>query len=297
MFSLSWFDPILDIHWEFHAVVISTYLVCPLSFLLYLRFRRSNVISYSSRTPFLGIVIRALLIARKKVKNLLLKFIVPSGQNWEWRRKTINQTATESFSICVVFVSGLFIYEYGLFGPNGIYKNIIRVSASDYGIQLQALGSLTLAYEAVIAASYQLRGHSGLIPQSTRLRQELRQTTKRYTLRFTGAFLLTLGYSFELLLQAYTKYIEDFGWWVEPIWVLLAVVVLIIGIERTLTQVFAVTCVIFLPLYWILFWNIYHPAVAFVALVLFILLYQFEKRNGYPGIYYLILGQYRSNKS
>ena len=268
-------------------------MVCPLSFLLYVEIRQNNSTEGLLETRRIGTIVWGYIWLRKWLKNKILDTILPSSTNLEWEKKIVNPTAAESFSALFVFLTGFFVYEFHFFGNSGTYSGIIEI---DIATQLQAFGSLLLAFEAVLGGLYQITGYSDSVVRPTELKQKLEQRVQQYVFRFSGAILLALGYSFTSVYNIYVEVFRDVNLGIEPIWVLLAFAVLVIGIRRTMTHFFAITSPIFGLISLTILWHIYDPPITIAAVIIFMLTYLIGRQLGYPGVYYVVFKQHMSNK-
>lgn len=273
---IAWLE---QINWWLVGFVTGLYALSLISFFSYAAIRRSDVTNSLLKRRFIGVFIRILLSLRKFLKAFLLAVPLYPIKNPD--SEELKDMITDSFLVIIMAISSIWIYAYLFFKSNGAFNNYTSFSAINHGNLMKAIGSLFLAFEAVLVASYQISNHNTQAEDDGRF--QLKQHVRQYSLRFSGAMLLAGGYGFFILSALYHRMSEVIDL-PEPVWILLFALCLMISLERALANFLAFLSLTLLLISVTAIWYIYAPIAAIAALFVAFVVYLYVKKHlNYPG--------------
>ena len=201
------------------------------------------------------------------------------------REKIVRQPVVDALLLVFLIYVSIFLYEALLSQLDGNFYALIGFSRINHGNLLKALGSLTLALEAVYTGANEFTNRpteSGTVQEQQYLRQQARQ----YTYRFCGAFTLAAGYGYVVVLRIYDQLVQILGV-SPPVSLLLGLLALLaIGVEYSIIITLVIASILALFFSFLMFY-----VVSLILLVPLIIIwstiYYVGLRRGYPGIFNL----------
>ena len=176
------------------TIAIFSYSIAFLFFLVYMRLSKPSFSYDLLEMQHMGLVISTWLKFRTALRKKSIKFVYPPTSS-ELERKTTERNAVQALLFVLFAYFGVFIYVKIFFNQwSWFHKSIVNQQFT-IGDQLKALGSLTLAFEAILSGFQGFSGHISTRPlRPDERRASLQNHTRQYIFRFCGALALTIGY-------------------------------------------------------------------------------------------------------
>ena len=253
--------------------------------LLHMQLEVLPIRRYLNKERKLGRGIRWWLKGRSVIKDKVGLVVVYPLSLPKAREKIVRQSVVDALLLVFLIYVSVFLYEALLSQLDGNFYTSIGFSRIHHGDLLKALGSLTLALEAVYTGANEFTSRptkSGTLQEQQYLKQKARQ----YTYRFCGAFALATGYGYVVVLKVYELFVQvlDIS---PPISLLLGLLALLaIGVEYSVIITLIIGSVLALFFSFLMFYVI-NPFLLIPLIIFWTLVYYIGLSCGYPGVFNL----------
>ena len=253
--------------------------------LLHMQFEMSPIRQYLSKEGKLGKGIRGWLKVRSAIKDKVGFVVVFPLSLPKAREKIVRQSVVDALLLVFLIYVSVFLYEAFLSQIDGDFYASIGFSRIRHGDLLKALGSLTLAFEAVYTGANEFTSRPTKLG-TLQEQQYLGQKARQYTYRFCGAIALAVGYGYIVVLRSYELFVQVFSI-SPPVSLLLGLLALIaIGVEYSVIITLIIGSVLSLFFSFLMFYAA-SPILLIPLVILWSLIYYLGLKWGYSGVFNL----------